>query len=806
MTLKEKLYKDILPFVQKPVRYSGGEYNSVVKAHASTGAKFLLAFPEVYEIGMSYLGLKILYGILNGLPNCLAERAFSPWPDMEKIMREQGAPLYSLETFTPAKEFDCIGITLQYEMTFTNVLQLLDLSGLEFLASKRKEEDPVILGGGPSAFNPEPLADFFDLFIVGDGEESMVALAVLFEKKKKEKLSKKEFLKLACAVEGAYVPSFYSPEYAADGTVKSCVKNEQAAPDRVRKAWVRDLDKACFPVAPVVPYMNVVQDRVTLEIMRGCARGCRFCVSGMSTRPVRERSVNKLMELARASQADTGYNEISLSSLSSTDHSGIEPLAEAVESEFSGKHVSISLPSSRIDAFSASIAAKLSKVRRSTLTFALEAATEKLRAAINKPISEADVLSAAEKAFAGGWENIKMYFMLGLPGETEADILAIGDLAKKINQLGRQQNKRFRGLTVNVAFFVPKPHTPFQWMAQDTGQSFKQKIDVLRKVVNPKWIKWHSVDLSALEGVFARGDRRLSGVLLSAYNKGARFDAWHELFSASRYAEAFKENGLDPAFYANRERTYEEVLPWDLIDTGVRKEFLKEENEKSKRAETTPYCAKEACNSCGLEKECASVSVPGGIEEPRITRAPSGSALKIRVKYAKTERAKFISHLDALNTVHHILMRTGMPVVFSDGFNPHVKTAFSPALSVGVSSEAESFDFELYGSFDRAAVEAALKKASPEGIRIISAEKIPAVIKSEFSYAVYEADIADFKVREGAKLPETVEKMEAKDGKLYIGVRLNRPGPSNIFKLLALIVESDEITVKKIPVKRIKLF
>ncbi|MEI7903784.1 MAG: TIGR03960 family B12-binding radical SAM protein [Candidatus Firestonebacteria bacterium] len=807
--LRKKLFREVLPFVQKPVRYAGGEYNSVVKELPAGGVRMLLAFPETYEIGMSFLGFKILYGIINSRADASAERVFAPWLDMEKAMKDNGIPLYSLETFTPAKDFDCVGFTLQYEMTFTNILSMLDLAGIPLAAKDRDDNSPLVLGGGPCAYNPEPVAEFFDAILIGDGEEAVNLIVDALKKKKQEGWNRQRLLLELSRIQGMYIPSFYRAEYAADGGFAGLEKLNSEAPDRIRKALLKDFDSAYYPVKPVIPYAGAVQDRIMLEIMRGCTRGCRFCISGMTGRPVRERGSATLSLQAEETYKNSGYDEISLASLSSTDHSCIEEIAEKVSGDFESRKVSVSLPSSRIDAFSAELAGRINPVRRSTLTFALEAATERLRRVINKDISEEELLKTAAAAFKAGWPSIKLYFMLGLPTETEEDVLAIAELSKKLNALGRASGKGFKGITINVAFYVPKPHTPFQWEAQDNTETLKKKIDLLRSKINPRWIRWHSLELSLLEGVFARGDRRLSSVVLSAYRKGARFDAWGEVFAMDRWLESFKEAGVSPEYYACRKREITEKLPWSHIDPGVTVDFLLLEKQKAEKEELTPDCRPAGCLSCGLEPECSSLQgkiFTAGVPAPRLKTQISGSILKVRVKYSKEESAKFLSHLDVLNTIHRLIIRSGVPAVFTSGFNPHLKTSFSPALPVGVYSAVESFDLELYGSVKIDSVNPALQAASPSGIRVLAVDKIPAVIKSDFSYAVYETALQGIKLRKDVVKPEAVENMNEEDGRLVLAVKLNRGGVTSIYKLLAILLDCPEQDVKKLDVKRIKLF
>ena len=604
----DRKIEEMIEQVQKPARYIGGEMNTAVKAWEDAEVHFAFCFPDTYEVAMSHLGMKILYAIINAQPWALCERVCMPWIDMKELMEQNGVPLFSLESRTPLNQFDLVGFTLQYEMSYTNILTMLKLGGVPLHTAERGMNDPIVCVGGPCAFNPEPLADFVDAVMIGDGEEQIVEFTQAVREWKKSGKPRVECLKALAKIEGVYVPSFYDVSYHEDGTIASFTPNCPEAPATVRKRILLDMDKAFYPTEIPVPYTEIVHDRIMLEIMRGCTRGCRFCEAGMLYRPVRERSVPHLMELARALEKSTGYEEISLSSLSSGDYSCLPELVHDLMTEFKEKRVSVSLPSLRIDSVLKDSLEETQQVKKSSLTFAPEAGTQRLRDVINKGVTEEDLVGKVTDAFEGGWSSVKLYFMIGLPTETLEDLDGIGHLAQVVNQAYFKvpKEKRARGLrvTCSASSFVPKPFTPFQWEPQNTQQQIKDKQaylrDVLRRIKGVNF-NWHEPEVSYLEACFSRGDRRIGRVLERAVEKGCLLDGWSEQFKFDKWMEAFADCGLDPEWYAYRRRGKDEILPWDFIDAGVTKSFLWREKERAERAEVTPDCRK-GCQGCGLRR------------------------------------------------------------------------------------------------------------------------------------------------------------------------------------------------------------
>lgn len=609
---KLALSDEILLKISQPARYIGGEVNMVKKDPSKVAVRFAMCFPDVYEIGMSHLGIQILYDMFNRRDDVYCERVYSPWMDLDPIMREQKIPLFAVESQDPIKNFDFLGITIQYEMCYTNILQVLELSQIPLHAEDRTEEDPIVIGGGPCTYNPEPIAPFFDLFYMGEGEVVYYDLIDRYKEIKARGGSRQEFLEMAAQIPGIYVPAFYDVSYKADGTIEAMIPNNPHAPQTVSKQLVMDMSDTWYPEKPVVPYLRATQDRVVLEIMRGCIRGCRFCQAGMVYRPVRERSLEELKRLARTMLKSTGHEEISLSSLSSSDYTKLEGIVNFLIDEFDGKGVNVSLPSLRIDAFSLDVMSKVQDVKKSSLTFAPEAGSQRLRNVINKGLTEENILNGSAEAFKGGWNRVKLYFMLGLPTETVEDMQGIAELSKKVAEVyydtvPKEQRHGKVQVTASTSFFVPKPFTPFQWAPMCTKEQFLERASIvnhrMKEMLNKKSLRynWHEADVTVLEGVLARGDRKVAAVIEEAYRKGAIYDSWSEYFNNDIWMKAFETCGVDIDFYTTRERSLDEVFPWDFIDAGVTKDFLKREWANAQAETVTPNC-RMRCSGCGVRK------------------------------------------------------------------------------------------------------------------------------------------------------------------------------------------------------------
>lgn len=605
---KLALSDEILLKIEKPARYIGGEVNAVMKDKEKVDIRFAMCFPDVYEIGMSHLGIQILYDMFNRREDVWCERVYSPWHDLDQVMRDENIPLFALESQDPVRKFDFLGITIQFEMCYTNILQILDLSHIPLHAADRTEEDPIVIGGGPCAYNPEPLAEFFDIFYIGEGETVYDQLLDLYKEWKKSGQSRIRFLEQAAEIPGLYVPMFYNVDYNEDGTLRSFTPNNTHAPEKVKKQVVTEVTEAPYPMSPVVPFIKATQDRVVLEIQRGCIRGCRFCQAGMIYRPTRERNVDKLKEYARTMLKNTGHEEISLSSLSSSDYSELKELVLFLIDEFREKGINISLPSLRIDAFSLDVMSRVQDVRKSSLTFAPEAGSQRMRDVINKGLTEEDILEGAGQAFEGGWTKVKLYFMLGLPTETEEDMREIARLsdrvARRYYEIPKEQRHGKCQITASSSFFVPKPFTPFQWAPMYTADEYVRRAAVVKhefqEQLNRKSLRynWHDAETTVLEGVMARGDRRIGRVIEEAYRLGCLFDSWTESFHNERWMKAFENTGVDISFYNLRERAEDELFPWDFIDIGVSRKFLRREWDKAMEGQVTPNCRMQ-CSGCG---------------------------------------------------------------------------------------------------------------------------------------------------------------------------------------------------------------
>ena len=759
-----QLDHSILQSVLKPARYTGGEWNAVRKDWDGVRCKFALALPDVYEVGMSNLGLAILYEILNRRMDTMAERVYAPWVDMEEKMREREIPLFSLESRRPIAEFDFLGFSLQYEMIYSNVLNMLDLAGIPLYARERSEEMTFVVGGGPCVYNVEPVADFFDFFVIGEGEEVVPEICDVFITWDTEGRAegRKGFLKRLLSVEGIYVPAFYEPVYDAGGNFRELRPLHPEARPVIYKRVVRDMDAVISVEHPVVPYMDIVHNRIMMELFRGCSRGCRFCQAGIAYRPARERTEERLRRMANGLIETTGYDEMSLTSLSSADYSCLGRLVDDLMKDNEGDKISFSLPSLRIDSFSIDLAHKMQQVRKSGLTFAPEAGTQRLRDVINKGVTEENLIEACGAAFRHGWKQVKLYFMMGLPTETDEDIIGIARLAKKVVDLYTEiRGRRGCKVTVSVSCFVPKPYTPFQWFGQLSLEEFQRRQRLLKEHITDRSITFHYHDarLSVIEGVFARGDRRLAAALYEAWKSGAKFDGWSDLFDDSRYFAAFEKCNIDWEYFSRRTRTIGEPLPWAHTSPGVLERFLKSEWQKALAASLTEDCRRTHCTGCGI---CPTLGVDvidyAGMEEKRISEQTKQFAQSVendtamppaerklfvyRGLITKGEELRYVSHLDYANLFVRACKRAELPMAYSEGFNPHMKVAFASALSLGAASDAEYVDFEMTEELAAPIVMERLSKHLPRGAQIVRLK----ILKGKHKALMADVDEARYRI------------------------------------------------------------
>jgi radical SAM family uncharacterized protein/radical SAM-linked protein len=720
------LREGFLTQVLRPARYIDHEINAIHKDPSVVRTWVALAFPDTYEVGMSHLGLKILYKILNDIPGVVAERVYAPWVDYEDALRARGLPLRSLESFIPLKDFDILGFTLQYELSYTNILNILNLSHIPLKSEDRDKGYPLIIAGGPCAFNPEPLAGFIDAFVIGDGEEAIVNIVNIYEEWKAGAGTKEGLLKRLSLIEGVYVPSLYDIEYLTNGRIKE-IKGPV-----VRKRFLSDLENAPFPDRPIIPYIKAIHDRLTLEIARGCTRGCRFCQAGIIYRPWRERSPDRILYLAEGSIKNTGYEEVSLSSLSSGDYSRLLPLMKDLTKRFESKRVSISLPSLRIGTLTEEIIQEIKKIRKTGFTIAPEAGTERLRRVINKELNEGELDKTVKWVFDEGWDTLKLYFMIGLPTEREDDLRGIIDTVRRVLRISRQRSRRLPNINLSISAFVPKAHTPFQWNGQIPIQEIKEKIDYIKGHLQRGRfnLRGHEPEMSLLEAIFARGDRSLGSVILKAFRLGSRFDGWKEYFDWSRWNRAFEESGVDPEFYANRDIGLSDILPWDFIETGVKKEFLQEEYIKALKEEKSPDCRYGTCLSCGLpcEREGRGKSSEFRVKSSDFRLPTSDSRpkipIRVRFRFSKTGLMRFLSHLELMTAIQRAVARVDLPVACSSGYNPHPRISFGPALPVGVEGLREYLDMELMSPVNIERIVEVLNMALPQGLNIHGAKII----------------------------------------------------------------------------------
>ena len=746
--MDEKTVQEILGSVSQPSRYLGTEVNRVVKDIESVDLHMVLGYPDLYDIGTSHFGVQILYALLNERENIYAERVFAPAPDLEDLLREKGMPLFSLETRTPLADFDIVGFSLLYELNYTSILSMLSMSGIPFLSSERDDSHPLLVAGGPCAFNPEPVADIFDIIVIGDGEKALLEVAEAVIAWKKSGGSKTELLEAAARIEGVYVPAFYDvtyEPYGETGVDVARVTPKEGQPQRVKRAIIPELSKDSFPEKPVIPFGKPVHDRLRLEISRGCTRGCRFCQASMIYRPVRERSVEDLMEITESSIMTTGYNDVSLLSLSTGDYELLADLMRGITlaSCADGEKVAVSLPSIRAGRLTPEIMEIIKNVRKTGFTIAPEAGTQRLRDVINKGITEEDIVGTVESAFSLGWNTIKLYFMIGLPTETQEDLQGIVDLAKKLKGLTRKRVN----INVSVSTFIPKPHSVFQWEGQITRDEAWRRICWLRDALKIPGItlKWGSTDISWLEGIWSRGDRRLTSLLIRAWEKGCKLDGWSEHMNLAKWQEAVDEEGIDWAELCERPRSLEEPLPWDHIDSGITREYLEKERNRAIEACVTKDCRYGQCTGCGIcdfESIKPVISLPEegeGKTPAPVRRSFSGTPRKLSFTYAKVGDARYFGHLEFANVMVKVFKRAGIPIETTHGFNPRPKMTFSDPIPLGMESYAEEFVVTVLSDISFDEIKSRLNEHLIEGIEVMTVMphvKTKGLVDKAFRYEV----------------------------------------------------------------------